>query len=146
MLRLIIIVTSIILLTMSGCTSIPTGPSVMVLPGNGLSLEHFSNDHIICQQFATRQVSGTSNQNSNTNAAPSTSSTNEDQLHYDMAYIQCMYIKGHQVPVYGQLTGVTPAQATSPYPPMPSLMPNLIPSAKPTQLNHNGLMPPPPKE
>ncbi len=146
MLRLIIIVTSIILLTMSGCTSIPTGPSVMVLPGNGLSLEHFSNDHIICQQFATRQVSGTSNQNSNTNAAPSTSSTNEDQLHYDMAYIQCMYVKGHQIPVYGQFTGVTPAQATSPYPPMPSLMPNLIPSAKPTQLNHNGLMPPPPKE
>jgi len=145
--RLIIIVTSIILLTMLGCASIPTGPSIMVLPGNGLSLEQFSNDHIICQQFATRQVSGTLNQNGNANAAPSKySSIDDDQLHYDMAYIQCMHIKGHQVPVYGQFTGVTPAQVTSPYPPIPLPIPKLTPSAKPTQPNHNDLMPTSPKE
>jgi len=144
--RLLIIVTNIILLTTLGCTIIPTGPSVMVLPGTGLSLEQFSKDHVICQQYATLQVSGTQNQTSNANAAKSYSSIYDDQLHYDMAYMQCMYVKGHQVPVSGQLTGVTPAQATSPYPPMPSPMPNLIPSAKPIQPNHTGLMPPPPKE
>jgi len=118
----------------------------MVLPGMGLSLEQFSKDHVICQQYAMLQVSGTQNQTSNANAAKSSSSMYDDQLHYDMAYIQCMYIKGHQVPVFGQLTGVTPGQVTSSYPPMTSLMPNLIPSTKPTQPNHNVLMPPPPKE
>jgi hypothetical protein len=117
----------------------------MVLPGTGLSLEQFSKDHVICQQYATLQVSDTLNQTDINNASANTitsSTSYEAQLRYDMAYIQCMYVKGHQVPVYGQLTGVTPTQVTSPYPPMP----NLIPSAKPTQLNHNGLITPPPKE
>jgi len=117
----------------------------MVLPGVGLTLEHFNKDNIICQQFATLQVGNTSNQSENSHASANSSSY-DSQLRYDMAYIQCMYVKGHQVPVFGQLTGVTPAQVTSSYPPMPSPMPNLIPNAKPTQPNHSVLMPPPPKE
>jgi len=147
--RLMLILTQIVLLVTLGCAIIPTGPSVMVLPGTGLSLEQFSKDNVTCQQFATFQVSGTQNQadinNASANAATS-STLYEAQLRYDMTYIQCMYVKGHQVPVFGQFTGLTPAQVTSPYPPMPSLIPNLIPSAKPTQPNHNGLTPTPPKE
>ncbi len=125
--RLMIILTSSAMLATLGCASIPTGPSVMVLPGVGLTLEHFSKDNIICQQFASLQVSGTPNQaeinNSHANTATSSTFADDAQLRYDMAYIQCMYIKGHQVPVHGQLTDVTPAHVTSPYPPMPLLTP-----------------------
>jgi len=120
--RLIMIITSLVLLATLGCATIPTGPSVMVLPSVGLSLEQFSKDNMNCQQFATLQVGSPPNQdaiNNNANTAQSSSSSYEDQFHYDIAYIQCMYVKGHQVPVQGQLTGVTPAQVTSPYPPMP---------------------------
>ncbi len=147
--RLMLILTQIVLLVTLGCGIIPTGPSVMVLPGTGLSLEQFSKDNVTCQQFATFQVSGTQNQADINNASANTNTSStlyETQLRYDMAYIQCMYVKGHQVPVFGQFTGLTPVQVTSPYPPMPSLIPNLIPSAKPTQPNHNGLTPTPPKE
>ena len=147
--RLMLILTQIVLLVTLGCGIIPTGPSVMVLPGTGLSLEQFSKDNVTCQQFATFQVSGTQNQADINNASANTNTSStlyETQLRYDMAYIQCMYGKGHQVPVFGQFTGLTPVQVTSPYPPMPSLIPNLIPSAKPTQPNHNGLTPTPPKE
>jgi len=127
------------------CASIPTGPSVLVLPGTGLSLDQFNRDNIICQQFAKQQIGGTQSQieinSDHSNSANSRSSMYEDQFHYDIAYIQCMYAKGHQVPVYGQLTGVTPAQATSPYPPVPPFAPK--PIATPPPLNQNELMPPP---
>ncbi len=128
----LIILTIVVLLTTIGCTSIPNAPAVMVLPGSGQSLEQFSKDNITCQQFATLQVSGTPNQNCN-NIAPSSSSINEDQLHYDMAYIQCMYIKGHQVPVYGQFTSATPTQVKLAYPVNPSHAPNLTLNTKPAQ-------------
>jgi hypothetical protein len=35
------------------------------------------------------------------------------QERYDMAYIQCMYAKGHQVPVSGQFVDETPLQTGS---------------------------------
>lgn len=137
--RLIMIITSLVLLATLGCAIRPTGPSVMVLPSVGLSLEQFSKDNMNCQQFARLQVGGSPNQDAiNNNATAKLSfSSYEDQFHYDIAYIQCMYVKGHQVPVYGQLTGVTPAQVTSAYPPIPSLTPKLMPS----QTNHNALTP-----
>lgn len=45
--------------TVTGCVSLPSGPSVMVLPGSGLSFEQFRNDDAICQQYAFSQVGGT---------------------------------------------------------------------------------------
>jgi outer membrane lipoprotein SlyB len=39
------------------------------------------------------------------------SSMYEVQQRYDAAYIQCMYAKGHQVPVSGQFSGVIPQRA-----------------------------------
>lgn len=36
------------------------------------------------------------------------------QQHYEIAYIQCMYAKGHQVPVSKQFSGATPPLRTSP--------------------------------
>jgi hypothetical protein len=46
---------------LSGCASIPTGPSVMVLPGNGKTFEQFQTDDAVCRQWSAGQV-GTSTQ------------------------------------------------------------------------------------
>ena len=48
-----------VILAVSGCASMPNGPSVMVLPGTGMSFDQFRNDNAICQQFAFSQVGGT---------------------------------------------------------------------------------------
>jgi hypothetical protein len=49
-----------VILAITGCISLPNGPSVMVvLPGTGLSFEQFRNDDTICQQYAFSQVGGT---------------------------------------------------------------------------------------
>jgi hypothetical protein len=51
------------------------------------------------------------------------SSMYDVQQRYDIAYIQCMYSKGHQVPVSGQFSGANSQQATPPavhMPPSPS--------------------------
>lgn len=49
------------------------------------------------------------------------------QQRYDAAYIQCMYAKGHQVPVSGQFSNVLPrqppTQSTAPPPPPPGTPP-----------------------
>ncbi len=42
------------------------------------------------------------------------SSMYDVQQRYDTAYIQCMYAKGHQVPVSGQFSGAIPQQAIPP--------------------------------
>ena len=61
--RFSIVFTSTVVLTVAGCASMPNGPSVMVLPGAGMSFERFSNDNAVCQQFASFQVGGaTANQ------------------------------------------------------------------------------------
>lgn len=44
------------------------------------------------------------------------------QQRYDMAYGQCMYAKGHKIPVSGSFTGAVPANASrrqAAYPPPP---------------------------
>lgn len=46
-----------ILLLAAGCTTIPTGPSRMALPGSGKDFELFKNDDASCRQYAL-QVSG----------------------------------------------------------------------------------------
>jgi hypothetical protein len=48
-----------VVLLITGCASVPTGPSVMVLPGTGVPFNQFRNDDIICQQYASFQVGGT---------------------------------------------------------------------------------------
>ena len=59
--------------------SIPTGPNVLVLPGDGKSLEQFQTDDALCRPWSALQT-GTS-----------------VQVHYDIAYAQCMFAKGNQV-------------------------------------------------
>ena len=66
----------------------------------------------------------------------------ELQRRYDYAYIQCMYAKGHQVPVYGQVTNSYPGDRyTSPsYPPYSSSYPPPPPGPQGTV----SIPPPPP--
>jgi outer membrane lipoprotein SlyB len=46
----------------SGCTVMPTGPSVMVLPGNGKTFDEFRADDNSCRQYAFQQVGGVTTQ------------------------------------------------------------------------------------
>src|SRR6266540_3094311 len=48
-------------LVLASCATVPTGPSVMVIPGSGKSFEEFQTDDAICRQWAVQQ-SGTPNQ------------------------------------------------------------------------------------
>jgi hypothetical protein len=41
------------------------------------------------------------------------------QRRYDYAFVQCMYAKGHKVPVSGRFTSTAPAYAPPPPPPPP---------------------------
>jgi Glycine-zipper domain len=46
-------------LLLGGCASVPTGPSVMALPGTGKDFTEFRIDDAECRQFAQYQVGGT---------------------------------------------------------------------------------------
>ena len=43
---------------LSGCATIPHGPSVMVLPGSGKNFEQFQADDAVCRQWASQQAGG----------------------------------------------------------------------------------------
>jgi hypothetical protein len=68
-------------LVLAGCASVPSGPTVMVLPGSAKSAEEFRSDDAACRQVAAIDATAT------------------QQWHYDMTYLQCMYAKGNQIPV-----------------------------------------------
>jgi hypothetical protein len=46
------------LLVVAGCMSIPTGPSMMALPGTGKSFEQFRGDDMQCRRYASEQIGG----------------------------------------------------------------------------------------
>ncbi|HUX24341.1 MAG TPA: hypothetical protein VMV87_06945 [Burkholderiales bacterium] len=48
------------LLLLGACTTIPTGPSVMALPGTGKSFDQFRVDDAVCRQYALNQIGGAS--------------------------------------------------------------------------------------
>jgi len=47
---------------LAGCASIPTGPSVAVMPGPGKPFDMFQQDNAICRQFAEQQIGANPNQ------------------------------------------------------------------------------------
>jgi hypothetical protein len=146
---------------LTACVHLPSGPSVMVLPGSGKSFEQFRYDEYDCRRYAYEQVGGlTSRQSAQRSGMESaaigaglgaaagaaiaggsgaaigagtgllagslmgsgTASTSAyvNQQRYDISYIQCMYAKGHRVPVSGRITDAPPASgnrgAASPSP------------------------------
>lgn len=148
---------------LAACVSMPSGPSVMVLPGTGMGFEQFRQDEYQCRQYAYEQVGqtpeGASDSSGLRSAAVGTAvgavagaviggrrgagvgagtglvvgsvagantaqvSGYEAQKRYDNAFIQCMYAKGHRVPVSGRYAperqSAPPAPAAPQYPPPP---------------------------
>ncbi len=151
----------ILLLTVSGCATIPTGPSVMVLQPAGKSFEQFQADDAVCKQFAYAQVGGVTGQEAAQKSAVSSAAIDtalgaaagaaigsasgnmgagaaigadsglllgsaagtgyssgsyyETQRRYDIAYMQCMYAKGNEIP--GTTTRRVRRVAPPPLPP-----------------------------
>jgi len=133
----------ILLLVVAGCATLPTGPSVRVLPAPGKSFEQFKVDDAVCRQWAGQQIGmsaqevadkntvsgaavgtiigtglgaaiGSASGDAGTGAAIGAGSGllvgtsagagsgeyygQETQRRYDIAYEQCMYAKGNQIP------------------------------------------------
>jgi len=158
----------------AACTTMPTGPSMMALPGTGKSFERFRADDGECRHYALDSVGGVTpdqaaKQSGVTSAVVGTlvgaaagaaiggregagvgagtglvvgglagagaaeTSGYGLQRRYDVSYIQCMYAKGHQVPVSGRIyrqsrpiprpPGVPPPPAGTPPPPPPGVSP-----------------------
>jgi hypothetical protein len=63
------ILISIIMLVVSGCATIPTGPSVMVMPPPGKPFEQFQAEDRVCRQWARRQIGVTPQEAVNQNTA-----------------------------------------------------------------------------
>jgi hypothetical protein len=128
---------------LSGCATIPGGPSVMVLPGPGKPFDVFQAEDQTCRLWAARQIgiepAATINQNvaggaaagtligaglgaaigaaagnpglgaaigagtgllagTATGASAASATGWEAQRRYDIAYQQCMYANGNQIP------------------------------------------------
>jgi hypothetical protein len=80
-------------LLLAGCASAPNGPRVMALPGSAKTADEFRSDDAACRQAAALEATATKG------------------WRYDMTYLQCMYAKGHQIPVPGGI--FAPAQISS---------------------------------
>jgi len=105
------------LLLLSACGSTPLyGPGVLVLPGTGKSFDQFRSDEHDCRGYAQGQLSDQEEDS----AGPL-------QRRYDRAFLQCMYAKGHKIPVGSPYSASTEsaqsAGVTARPPPPPSGQP-----------------------
>ena len=188
LLRVGLPVALVVALLATGCASVPTGPSVMVLPGTGKSFEAFQVDDAVCRQWAAEQT-GTSPGKASTQSTvggaaigtvvgaaagaalgaaagnpaigaaagagvgllggTAVGASRADayggsvQRRYDMAYSQCMYAKGNQVPMARGARIQQPAAAPAgPPPPPPPPPPAAVPPGTPPP--PPGPPPPPP--
>jgi outer membrane lipoprotein SlyB len=152
----------LVLGVVSACATVPSGPSVMVLPGAGKPFDQFQLEDLVCRQYAQQQIGvapGQAATQSAVNTAalgtaigaaagaaigPATGhpgvgaavgaggglltgtaagaqagavSSGALQERYDIAYVQCMYAKGDQVP--GVAAAPSPTAPPPPPPPCP---------------------------
>jgi hypothetical protein len=63
------IISFLAMLALSGCATIPTGPSVRVLPGEGKPFEQFQADDAVCRQWAGQSIGISPQERINQNAA-----------------------------------------------------------------------------
>jgi hypothetical protein len=47
---------------LAGCVTVPSGPSVMVLPGDGRTFDQFRYDEADCRNYASSQIGGSAEQ------------------------------------------------------------------------------------
>jgi hypothetical protein len=50
------VMTLIAILAISGCATLPIGPTVRVLPGDGKAFEQFREDDAVCRQWAAQSI------------------------------------------------------------------------------------------
>ena len=158
----------------AACTTMPTGPGVMVLPSSSTSFAQFRTDDMECRNYALESVGGVSPSQAATEsgvgsavvgtvvgAAAGAAIGGQEgaavgagaglvvggvagtqtaqysgynlQHRYDVGYIQCMYAKGHQVPVFGRIYRESQPERYVPRSPPPGIP---LPPA--------GMPPPPP--
>ena len=127
-------------LSLGACMVMPTGPTTLVMPGRGATMDRFRFDDNECRQYAYYQIGGVTAQDAANQAAVGSAvvgtavgalagaaiggsqgaavgagvglvggsaygansayaSGYGTQRQYNHAYIQCMYVKGHSVPV-----------------------------------------------
>jgi hypothetical protein len=100
---------------LSACSSAPTyGPSMMVLPGTNKTFDQFRLDEQDCRAHAQAQ---------NAKSSTEQDSAGSPQQRYDRAFLQCMYAKGHKVPLTGRVSDYidsTQSTARSSPPPPPA--------------------------
>jgi hypothetical protein len=91
-------------LLLAACAPTVYGPGVLVLPGTNKTFDQFRFDEQECRSYAQTRVN---NSESEWGSAGST------QQLYDRAFLQCMYGKGHKIPVSGRYSDAQ-SQATQP--------------------------------
>ena len=147
-------------LALSGCATLPDGPSYAAMPGSRSTYEQFQMDDATCRQFSTQAIGGTTpSQDANnaavgsavvgtalgaaiggllggsdgaaigagmglfTGAAVGTGNAQaagySSQQRYDNVYYQCMYSRGHRVPMPASVAR-SMRQAGPSYPPPPN--------------------------
>lgn len=106
MLKILKVLVPVFLL--NACSTMPSGPNVLVLPGTGKDFTQFHKDDQACRQLARTQVATLQEE---------PDSKEEGQQNYDIIYIQCMYGKRERVPVPGELMYETQQEWHSPPPP-----------------------------
>ena len=171
------------LLALTGCATLPDGPSYSAMPGSRSNYEQFQMDDAACRQFGTQSIGGTTpNQNANNAAAGSAvvgtalgaviggllgghegaavgagmglftgaavgagnaqAAGFSSQQRYDNAYYQCMYSRGHRVPMPASVAR-SMRQAAPSYPPPPNAPAPYIAPAPRAAAPPNAAIPPP---
>ena len=59
----------LLLMAVAGCATVPTGPSVSVMPGPGKTFEQFQADDAACRQWAGQQIGRSPQETINQNTA-----------------------------------------------------------------------------
>jgi uncharacterized protein YcfJ len=168
-------------LALTGCVTIPDGPTYAAMPGSRSSLDQFQVDDATCRQFSTEAIGGTTPNQNASNAAVGSAVVGtalgaaiggllgghdgaavgagmglftgaavgagnaqavgySSQQRYDNAYYQCMYSRGHRVPIPASMAR-SMRQAGASYPPPPNAPPPYAaPRATPPP---NAAIPPP---
>ncbi|MCX7187682.1 MAG: glycine zipper family protein [Proteobacteria bacterium] len=173
--------------TLSACTSFPTGPGMLVLPGTGKSFDQFRFDDVDCRQYASAQIGGKTASDaaidsgvksavigtavgaaagaliggrnsagvgagsgllmgSMVGAGTAESSGRILQQRYDFGYQQCMYAKGHRIPVSGRIDHSQQPVARTSYTPAPTNYLSSTPVSTPMPPPPPGNPPPPPNQ
>lgn len=152
-------ITILLMAGLGGCVSVPSGPSVMVLPGSNKSFDQFRADDMDCRVYANQQANGVTPSQSAADSGVASAAVGTvvgaaagaalngsqgaasgagigllfgslfgvesasvsqygGQRRYDYSYQQCMYAKGHKVPV--AMRGLVE--------PRPAALPNAAPA------------------